>query len=158
MKRFFMTAVVLGVMAFLLTSIVHADDNSKGKGFIGSWQGITDSGLLLTVDISDIDWDEQFRIRINFQGFAPFCNGLNEQGVPIELGHLLATPMAPGTINADGDLVFNESLTCSATGREIAADIETTFRLINDNIMLDVGPGIPFQRISAPLRDDDDDD
>jgi hypothetical protein len=152
MKRFFMTAVVLGVMAFLLTPIVRADDDSKGKGFIGLWQGITDSGLLLTVDITDIDRDEQFRIRINFQGFAPLCNEPDEQG------HLLATPTTPGTINADGDLVFNESLTCSATERVIAADIETTFRLINDTTMLDVRPGIPFQRISAPLRDDDDDD
>ena len=158
MQRFIMPVVVVSVMALMLTSVTHADDDSHGKQFIGIWQGVGDLGLLLTVDISDIDGDEQFRIRINFQGFAPFCNRLNEEGVPIELGQLRATTLTQGTINADGDLVFNESLTCSATGRTIAPNIETTFRLINENTILDVAPGLPFQRISVPPNDDDDED
>jgi hypothetical protein len=149
-----MTVMVLGVMAFLLTSVVHADDDLKGKDFIGIWQGVGDNGLLLTADISDIDGEGQFRIRINIQGFAPVCNALNEAGVPIELGHLVATTLTEGTINAEGDLIFSESLKCSATGREIAPNIETTFRLINDNTILDVTPGVPLQRISAPPKDD----
>jgi hypothetical protein len=111
MKRFFMTVVVVGVMALLLTSGAQAKSN--GEGFIGLWQGVGDGGLLLTADISDIDGDKQFRIRINIQGFASLCNELNEEGIP-ELGHLVATPLTEGTINEDGDLIFNESLTCGA--------------------------------------------
>jgi hypothetical protein len=152
MKRFFMTVMVVGVMALLLTSVAQAQSN--GAGFIGIWQEVGDNGLLLTADISDIDGDEQFRIRINIQGFASICNALNKKGVPIELGHLVATTLTEGTINADGDLTFNESLKCSATGREIVPNIETTLRLINENTILDVTPGIPFQRISPPLKDE----
>ena len=63
MKRFLMTVVEVGVMALLLTSGAQAKSN--GEGFIGLWQGVGDGGLLLTADISDIDGDEQFRIRIN---------------------------------------------------------------------------------------------
>ncbi len=58
MKQFFMTVVVVGVMALLLTSVAHAD--SKGKRFIALWEGIDE------VDGSEI------KILINDDGNGAF--------------------------------------------------------------------------------------
>jgi len=141
MKRFFMTVVVLSVMALLLTSVAQAD--SKGRGFIGIWQVVSGNGQLVTTDISDIDGDGEFRYRVNID----FSSACNEPG---ELGRLVITPLAPATINADGDFIVNIMQTCLFTGRVIEENTEVIYRRIEDNIILNVTRDDPFQRVSIP--------
>ena len=142
MKQFFMTVMVVGVMTIGLVSVVQAD--SKGEGFIGIWQ-VVDDGTLVTTDISDIDGDGQFRYRVNLD-FSPACN---EAG---ELGRQLVIPLAPATINADGDLVLDAKITCPLTERVVKDSIALKLRLIDDNTLLNVTRDVPLQRISAPRK------
>ena len=139
MKRFLMAAMMAGIMPFLLTSFAHAQ--AKGDEFTGIWQ-VVDNGTLVTLDISDIDGDGQFRYSVNFD-YGSACNG------PGELGRQLVTPLTPATINADGDLVLNVTVTCPLTKRVVEESTALTFRLIGENILLNVVRGAPFHRISA---------
>ena len=140
MKRFSIAVVMAGVMTFLLTALALAQ--SKGDGFTGIWQ-VVDNGILVTADISDIDGDGKFRYSVNFD-FGPACNE------PGELGRQLVTPLTPATINADGDLVLNVEVTCPLTKRVVEENTALTFRLIGEDMLLNVVRDAPFHRISAP--------
>ena len=132
MKRFFVTVVVVGLMAALHTTCTSTNsaDEEENRFFIGLWEGIDPvDGSNVRVSISNIDRDGVFEI-VWSETFFTLCDG--------EPGVVTGT----GTVGEDGILRGNEVLTCLTTGETLNS--EGVYEPVKkDEILVNISPTNP---------------
>ena len=150
MKQFFMTGLVISVMAVGLTSFAQADDDSDANFFIGLWKNVDlDDGSELKLQVADTDRDGVLEVTIGDDFFSS-CLEDGEMGRGIIQG--------TGSINSEGNLVTSTTFTCFGTERFIE-DQEFTWvpNKENDFLIIDSGPKGAWHRISTPPKNNDND-
>ena len=156
MKRIFMTVVVVGVMALLLTSVAHAD--SKGKRFIALWEGIDEvDGSEIKILIND-DGNGAFKVLWR-ETFFTVC--ANEIGFDGRRGVIKGTAaLDPGNqdiLRTELDIFCIEGTTSTPININVGLN---SFELIDKNRLLVTNednnfPPFILERINCCDGDDD---